>query len=137
MLRLVDRPVMPSSTPICGRKPATSRFTGDHTTVSFLPRMRRAIWNPQRWGVLPPRRGYRRLLNGMAISAVNPSCTTRPAESKRVSHDRSPRGGPKNPLGPPPSPPPPPNPPPPPPRALRIASVCTPYALTVNTYARC
>ena len=41
MLRLVDRPVMPSSTPICGRKPATSRRTGDQTTVSFLPRMRR------------------------------------------------------------------------------------------------
>ncbi len=43
MFRLVESPVIPSRTPICGKKPATSRETGDHTTVSFFPRMLRAI----------------------------------------------------------------------------------------------
>ena len=61
---------MPSITPICVRYPATPRDTGDQVTLSSLPRMVRAIWNPQRWGALPVRWGYRRLLNGMAISTT-------------------------------------------------------------------
>jgi len=42
-LRLVDRPRNPSSSPICGRNPETSRETGAQTTVSSLPRIDRAI----------------------------------------------------------------------------------------------
>ena len=48
-LRLVDRSLSPSITPIWGSRPDTSRDIGDQTTVSSLPRMRLAIWNPQRW----------------------------------------------------------------------------------------
>ena len=52
-----------------------SRETGDHTMVSSLSRICRTIWKPQVCGAPPGRAGYRRLLNGMAISAVNPSAT--------------------------------------------------------------
>ena len=60
---------MPSRTPIWGMKPATSRETGDQSATSSLPTMSRAICSPQRCGAPGSRRGYRRLLKGMAISA--------------------------------------------------------------------
>ena len=93
-----------------------SRDTGDHTMVSSLSRTWRTIWNPHVCGALPGRAGYRRLLNGIAISAVNPSATGWPPDSKRASHDRSPRGTPPR--------PPPLNPPPRPPETME--SPCTP-----------
>ncbi len=71
------------------------------------------IWKPQRCGWPRPRDGYRRLLNGMRISAVQPSATTRPPLSYSASHDWSPRT-PNCPELPIPLPPPPREPPPPP-----------------------
>ena len=48
-LRLVDRSVIPSSTPICAMKLCTSRDIGAQTTLSwFLPLISRTIWKPQR-----------------------------------------------------------------------------------------
>ena len=142
-LRLVDRFVSPSSSPIWVRKPATPRDTGDHTSASSLPKIVRTIWNPHRWGSPGRRSGYRRLLNGIAISAVQPSATSLAAESKRASHERSPVGGapsdaasaalmPPRPLPGVRPPPPPGRPPPPPPPDMRWAldssreSACTP-----------
>ena len=70
-LRLVDRSVIPSSTPICAMKLWTSRDIGDQTTFSwFLPLISRTNWKPQRCSTPGGRSGYRKLLNGMAISAV-------------------------------------------------------------------
>ena len=47
-LRLVDRSVSPSSTPICARNWAMFLETGDQTTVSSFPWIDRLTWNPQR-----------------------------------------------------------------------------------------
>ena len=52
------------------------------------------------------------LLNGIAISAVNPSSTSSAAVSNSTSQDVSPRGTPSRPR--------------PKPRLFRIASPCTP-----------
>ena len=57
MFRLVDRPVMPLSTPIWGRNPATSRETGDQTAVSSLPLILRTICSPHWCGVSSARWG--------------------------------------------------------------------------------
>ena len=53
--------------------------------------MIRVIWKPQRCGCPVPRDGYRRLLNGIRISAVQPSATTRPPLSNSAFHESSPR----------------------------------------------
>ena len=88
-LRVVDKPVIPSTVPIWRNMPMMFRETGAHTTLSFLLSIVRSIWKPQRcasaW-----RPGYLRLLNGMAISAVQPSSTIVPADSKSASQKLSP-----------------------------------------------
>jgi hypothetical protein len=71
MFRLVVRSVIPSSSPICAKKLVWSRDIGAHTMFSsFLPFTSRTIWKPQRCGSPGAGLGYRRLLNGIAISAV-------------------------------------------------------------------
>ena len=56
-LRLSERFVIPSISPIWGRKPATPREIGAQTTFSSLCRISRTIWNAQRCGTSRPRRG--------------------------------------------------------------------------------
>ena len=83
---LTDRPRKPPSVPICVRTPATARVIGAQTSVSSLVCSVRVIWKPQRCSP-SPRDGYRRLLKGIAISAVHPSRTMAPPVSKSASQE--------------------------------------------------
>ena len=57
-LRLVEKSVIPSISPIWRWKPATSRDIGAHTAFSsFLPLISRTIWKPHRCGSPGPRCG--------------------------------------------------------------------------------
>ena len=56
-LRLIERFVMPSSSPIWGRKPDTPREIGAQTAFSSFCRISRTIWNAQRCGTSRPRCG--------------------------------------------------------------------------------
>ena len=57
MLRLIERLVIPSSTPTWVRKPDTLRVIGAQTWFSSFPRTSRTIWKPQRCGMSRARCG--------------------------------------------------------------------------------
>ena len=61
-LRLIERSVIPSSSPIWGRKPDTPREIGAQTAFSSFCRISRTIWNAQRCGTSRPRCGVAQAL---------------------------------------------------------------------------
>ena len=83
MLRPGVRSGSPVSVPADeARTIENARETGDQYVTSFLRRMRRAKFRPQRW----PSPGVKRsVLNGMRNSAVQPSATVRPATHHTAS----------------------------------------------------